>query len=120
LQEAEQAAVDDKKLILAEFARIGGSLRQEYVEKDIDNVIRENFKNDRAAFERELARKGQSLDQFRTLRSEMMIISVMKARVTNGITDPVAKKQAVDAWLHELRLKSVLSEADATVKPGVD
>jgi hypothetical protein len=113
----DQAAEGDRALILAEFAKLGGSIKEAYVDDDIDNVIRQNFGNDRAAFERDLAQKGQSLDQFRNLRREMMIISVLKARATKGITDPAAKKRAVDKWLIDLRRKSGLSAPEAAAKP---
>jgi hypothetical protein len=118
LQKEGQAAKDDRKLILAEFARLGGSIKEKYVDDDIDKIIRQNFGNDRAAFGRELAQKGQSLEQYRTHRREMMIISVMKARAAKGLTDLAAKKQAIDEWLLELRGKSGMSATEATAKPS--
>jgi RNA polymerase sigma factor (sigma-70 family) len=115
----QQLSSDDKELILAEFRRMGGSLTatgEDWLTKDIDNVIQKNFKNDRAAFERDLEKKGQTLEQFRTQRSEMAIISIMKARITKGITDPAEKLRAVENWLLELRVKSNFS--DPAPKPA--
>jgi hypothetical protein len=50
----------------------------------------------------------------------MMIVSVMKARATKGITDPAAKKRAIDEWLLELRRKSGVSAPKATANSDED
>jgi transglutaminase-like putative cysteine protease len=121
-KELEQVGVDDRKLILAEFKRRGGAITEfgeKWLDDEIASVIRRQFNNDRAAFERDLAQKGQTLEQFRTLRGEAAIILIEKAKVTKGITDPAAKKRAIDEWLRELRAKSVSSEPNAA-KPAVD
>jgi hypothetical protein len=99
--------VEDEKLILAEFVKLGGSIREEYVDNDINNVIRDSFGNDRAAFERDIAQKGQTVEQFRKLRRDKMIIAVIKARATKGITDRAEKERAIEKWLTELRMKSI-------------
>jgi hypothetical protein len=118
--EAEQLGVDDRKLILAEFKRRGGGFTEsgeKWLDDEIASIIKKQFNNDRAAFERDLAEKGQTVEQFRILRGEAAIILIAKAKVTKGITDPEAKKRAIDAWLKELRLKSAASELKAA-KPN--
>lgn len=120
LDEAEQAAMDDRKLILAEFRRRGGAITEfgeEWLDDGIASLIKKQFNNDRAAFERDLQEKGQTVEQFRILRGEAAIILIEKARVTKGITDPAAKKRAIDDWLQELQLKSASSELKAA-KPN--
>jgi RNA polymerase sigma factor (sigma-70 family) len=119
LVQAEPAAVDDRELILAEFKRRGGAITQfgeEWLDDEIASVIQKQFNNDRAAFEYDLAQKGQTPEQFRTLRGEAAIILIEKARVTKGIIDPVAKQRAIDAWLMELRLKAEFPEPAAAAK----
>lgn len=99
---------DDHALIVGAFKKLGGSLKEEFVDRDIEGMIQSGFKGDRDAFEAALRRKGTSLEQFREQRRETMIIAVMRSRITRGITDPSAKEKAIEEWLSTLR-----KEADA-------
>ena len=83
LAELRSSAVDsliDRELILAEFRKIGGTIKPQYVEDDISTIVRENFKGDRDAFVEELARTGMTLKKFRELREKMIIVQVMRGR----------------------------------------
>jgi hypothetical protein len=107
LYEEGLAVPDDRALILAEFKRMGATIRDEYVDADIASIVRNHFGNDQAAFERDLReQKGLSLEQFRTQRREMMIISALKSKTTQGITDEAEKKRVIDDWLAGLRRKA--------------
>ncbi|WP_395744982.1 peptidylprolyl isomerase [Prosthecobacter sp.] len=78
-----QSAIEtliDRELLLAEFKKIGGVLKAQYVDEDINQIIRESFKGDRDAFIDELNRGGVSLKKFRELREKMVIMNVMRAR----------------------------------------
>ena len=74
----------DRELILSEFAKIGGVIKPQYVEDDINGIIRESFKGDRDAFVTELARTGMTMKKFRELREKMIIVQVMRGRHTGG------------------------------------
>lgn len=83
LAELKASAIDsliDRELILAEFRKIGGSIKPQYVEDDINTLVRENFNGDRDAFVSELARSGMTLKKFRELREKMIIVQVMRGR----------------------------------------
>lgn len=83
LKELKESAVDslvDRELILAEFRKIGGTIKPQYVEDDINTIIRENFNGDRDAFVSELARTGMTMKKFRELREKMIIVQVMRGR----------------------------------------
>jgi len=78
-----QGAVEtliDREILLAEFKKIGGVLKAQYVDDDINGIIRENFKGDRDAFIDELNKSGMTLVKFRELRQKMVIMNVMRAR----------------------------------------
>lgn len=83
LAELRNSAVDsliDRELILAEFRKIGGTIKPQYVEDDISTIVRENFNGDRDAFVTELGRTGMTLKKFRELREKMIIVQVMRGR----------------------------------------
>lgn len=107
--EEAMAIPDDRALILAYFKKLGGTIKEEYVDQDIANVVKNNFGGNQAALERSLQGEGQTLEQFKQKRREDMIISVMKARATQdiNISDPkeraVAREEAFKEWIQELR-----------------
>lgn len=98
---------DDRALILAEFQRLGGALKEDFVDADLAAIVRDHFEGDRQAFERHLATRGQSYAQFRALRREEMIIAVLKARAAQGADDPAEKQEAINTWLTGLRRKAI-------------
>ena len=85
MEELKERAVDsliDRELILAEFRKIGGTIRPQYIDDEIDNIVRENFGGDRTAFVTELARAGMTLKKFREEREKMLIVQIMRGRYT--------------------------------------
>lgn len=70
----------DRELILAEFKRIGASIKPQWVDDDINGIVRESFKGDRDAFVKELAKTGMTMKKFRDLREKMMIVTAMRQK----------------------------------------
>ena len=70
----------DRELILAEFARMGASIKSQWVDDDIAGIVRESFKGNRDAFVRELAKNGMTMKKFRDLREKMMIVQAMRGK----------------------------------------
>lgn len=93
----------DHKLIMAEFRKRGGVVKDEALEKDIAAIVRDHFDNDRSAFEANLESKGLTLEEFKRQRHDMMAVQGVQSYITRGITDPIQKKEKVDEWLRGLR-----------------
>lgn len=93
----------DRQLIMAEFRKRGGVVKEEALEKDIDSIVRDHFGNDRSAFEANLQSKGLSLEEFKRQRHDMMAVQGVQSYITRGITDPLQKKEKVEEWLRGLR-----------------
>lgn len=70
----------DRELVLAEFKRLGAQIKSQWVDDDINGIIRDSFKGDRDAFVRELAGSGMTLKKFRALREKMMIVQAMRGK----------------------------------------
>jgi peptidyl-prolyl cis-trans isomerase SurA len=70
----------DRELVLAEFKRLGASLKSQWIDDDINDIIRKSFKGDRDAFVKELASTGMTVKKFRDLREKMMIVQAMRGK----------------------------------------
>lgn len=89
----------ERELILEEFAKVGGTIKPQYVDDDLNTLIREQFKGDRSAFVTELARSGMTVKKFRELREKMIIVQVMRGK-HGGNQAPATPKQVEDFY-HE-------------------
>lgn len=80
LRETALETLIERELVLAEFKRIGASIKPQWVDDDVNTIIRESFKGDRDAFVAELARSGMTLKKFREMREKMMIVQAMRGQ----------------------------------------
>lgn len=86
----------DRELILAEFKRIGASIKSQWVDDDIATIIRESFKGNRDAFVKELAKNGMTMKKFRDLREKMMIVQAMRQK--SAAQPPPAAPKEVEEY----------------------
>jgi parvulin-like peptidyl-prolyl isomerase len=80
LQATALDSLIDRELILAEFKHMGASLKSQWIDDDVNNFVRENFKGDRDAFVKELAKNNMTVKKFREMREKMMIVQAMRGR----------------------------------------
>lgn len=102
MTELKTTALDsliDRELILSEFGKMGGTIKPQYVEDDINSVVRESFKGDRDAFVTELAKTGMTMKKFRDLREKMIIVQVMRGR--HGGDQPPPTPREVEDYYHK-------------------
>ncbi len=70
----------DRELVLAEFKRLGAVMKPQWVDDDVNGIIRDSFKGNRDAFVKELAQTGMTVKKFRELREKMMIVQAMRGK----------------------------------------
>ncbi len=107
LAKARESAVEnliDREILLSEFRKVGGVIKAQYVDDDINSIIRDSFKGNRDAFVDELAKTGMTVKKFREQREKMIIVNVMRAR-NSGEHPPATPKEVeeyynknVDKW----------------------
>ena len=100
LAEVRATAVEsliDREILLAEFRKIGGVIKGQYVDDDINTIIRESFKGNRDAFVDELAKTGMSVKKFREQREKMIVMNVMRAR-HSGDHPPATPREVEDFY----------------------
>ncbi len=115
----------DREILLAEFRKIGGVIKAQYVDDDINGIIRESFKGNRDAFVDELTKSGMSVKKFRELREKMVIMNVMRAR-NAGDHPPATPREVqeyydknVDKWREGDQIKiSTITIPKFTGEPG--
>lgn len=129
IEETRATALDaliDRELILIEFTKIGGVIKSQYVDDQINNIVREAFKGDRDALVTELAKAGMSIKKFRDMQEKNIIASVMRAKKT-GDMPPATPKEVeeyynknVEKWRVGDQVKiSTISIPKFTGEPGV-
>jgi parvulin-like peptidyl-prolyl isomerase len=99
LRESALDSLIEREVLLAEFKKIGGVIKPQYVDDDINSIIRESFKGNRDAFVDELAKSSMSVKKFREMREKMVIMNVMRAR--NSGEHPPATPREVEEYYNK-------------------
>jgi peptidyl-prolyl cis-trans isomerase SurA len=101
----------DRELILQEFKGKGFTIPDHFLEERISTITREEFGGDRAAFVRTLAAQGYTLERFRQLEREKMIVQAMRSQnVKSDVLVPEPKvvayyKKNTEAYSEEEQIK---------------
>jgi len=74
----------DRQLILQEFYKNKFNIPDHFIEDRIQTIIREEFGGDRAAFVRTLAAQGYTMDKFKVMEREKMIVQAMRSQNVKG------------------------------------
>jgi peptidyl-prolyl cis-trans isomerase SurA len=78
----------DRELILSEFKEKGGTIRIQFIDDAVDDFIRERFEGDRAKFIEELRKTSLTLQQFRKMREESLVIQYMRGSQAQNSMPP--------------------------------
>jgi parvulin-like peptidyl-prolyl isomerase len=85
----------DRQLILQEFKKMqakGAAIPPHVIDEHVETIIREQFGNDRQAFIRTLAAQGFTLERFRQIEEEKIIVQAMRGqKLGNGNSAIVAE-----------------------------
>jgi peptidyl-prolyl cis-trans isomerase SurA len=103
LEKTSLDALIDRQLVLGEFTKLGGTIKPQYVDDDINTLIREQFKGDRDSFVVELAKTGMTMKKFRDLREKMIIVQVMRGKHGGHLGPPTPKQVDEYYALHQDR-----------------
>ncbi|MGI8601686.1 MAG: peptidylprolyl isomerase [Verrucomicrobiales bacterium] len=78
----------DREVIISEFERSGAKIKPQYIDEDIQRIIRENFKGQRDSFMIELKRQGLSWPRFKDLHEKKLIVGAMRSHATQNVSFP--------------------------------
>jgi len=91
----------DRQLILQEFNKNKFQIPEHYIEEQVQRIIREEFGNDRSAFVRTLQAQGYSLEKFRQVEREKMIVQAMRSQ--NVKTDAIVPETKIQEYYQKNR-----------------
>jgi len=123
IKEARLAALNDlidRQLILQEFKKKKFTMPEYVVEDQVQNIIREDFAGDRQAFLRTLNAQGFTIDKFREIQRDKVIVGAMRQNNIKGTFS--ATPQEVQAYYdankkefatpEQLKLRMIVLNAD--------
>jgi peptidyl-prolyl cis-trans isomerase SurA len=87
IKEIRLAAINDlidRQLILQEFKTKGYQIPDYFVDQRVTTIIREEFGGDRQAFLRTLQAQGYTLDRFKQLEKDKIIVQEMRRSAIKG------------------------------------
>jgi len=76
----------DRELIISEFERLGAAIKPQYVDEDVQRLIRENFNNSREEFLGELKKRGMTWTKFREQHRKSLVVAAMRGQATKDVT----------------------------------
>jgi parvulin-like peptidyl-prolyl isomerase len=74
----------DRQLILQEFNKNKFNIPDHFVEDRVGTIVREEFGGDRSAFVRTLQAQGYTLERFKNLEKDKMIVQAMRSQNVKG------------------------------------
>jgi peptidyl-prolyl cis-trans isomerase SurA len=86
----------DQQLVLQEFAKNKFSMPEYAIDDHVNTIIREQFQGDRLALIRTLQAQGYTLQRFRKLETDKMIVQAMRSRSVK--IDPILSPAKVEQY----------------------
>ncbi len=91
LKEAREGVLQDlidREIILGEFEGSGGSISEEYIDQEIDNIIRRDFDGDRQLFFEHLRRGGITNRKFREITRKSITVQALRGQALRNLPPP--------------------------------
>ncbi|MCX6967934.1 MAG: peptidyl-prolyl cis-trans isomerase [Verrucomicrobia bacterium] len=111
IKETRLAAINDlidRQLVLQEFQKNKFNIPEYAVDDHVNTIIREQFQGDRLAFIRTLQAQGYTLQRFRKMETDKMIVQAMRQRAVK--TDPILSPSKVEQFYQEHRAEYTTPE----------
>ena len=111
IKETRLAAINDlidRQLVLQDFQKNKFNIPEYAVDDHINTIIREQFQGDRLAFIRTLQAQGYTLQRFRKVETDKMIVQAMRQRAVK--TDPILSPSKVEQFYQEHRAEYTTPE----------
>ena len=98
LKEDALNSLIERELILTEFKKIGGKIREELITQDVNKIINsDRFGGDRDKFLKELVKTEMTLKRFKDLREKILTVELMRSRESRNVL-VVTPKQIEEAY----------------------
>lgn len=91
IRRMEERALDDlidRTLILSEFKKLGGAIKDQFVDEAVNRFITDRFKGDKDKFMAELKKTGMTIAQFREVQRDQIAIQALRSQHSGEETVP--------------------------------
>ncbi|MDD5350276.1 MAG: peptidyl-prolyl cis-trans isomerase [Chthoniobacteraceae bacterium] len=102
IKETRLAAINDlidRQLVLQDFQKNKFNIPEYAVDDHVNTIIREEFQGDRLAFIRTLQAQGYTLQRFRKVETDKMIVQAMRQRAVK--TEPILSPSKVERYYRD-------------------
>lgn len=79
----------DRRIILDEFKQVGASIRPYLIDEEVKRQIRELYNNDESLFREELKKSRMTMDGYREMTREKMVVQAMRAQQFSDAPPPL-------------------------------
>ena len=79
----------DRQIILDEFKQLGANIKNNLIEDEVKRQIRELYNGDTAKFQQELKRSHLTMDGYRKITKDKMIVQAMRAHQFSDAPPPL-------------------------------
>ena len=96
----------ERELILSEFVKLGGKIKDDIIDRDIEKIIgSEPFNGDRNKFIKDLQRTGMTMKRFRDMRQKIIAVQMMRSSQAKGIS-VVTPQKLTETYQKHKRINS--------------
>ena len=111
IADIRKASLEDlinRELILQDFKSHNYKIPEKMIDDSIETIITDGFSGNRSAFLSTLERQGYTLEQFKTIQRDNIMLSAMRANIL-GNTPETKKEKKLNEWYASLRKKATIT-----------
>jgi len=123
LRQTALSSLIERELILSEFIKMGGRIKDEIVDRDIQRIIDgEPFNGDRNKFLTELRKVGSTIKRYKDQRKKILSVEIMKSSKAKGIklVTPQNMQETYDKNKDRFREESFARIRTLTIRKNSD
>lgn len=109
--EARQATLEkliDKALLVQAMRKKMPTPPNDIVEGRVQEIVKDSFNGDSAAFEATLQKQGYTLELFKKVQEAEILVQVMRRQIYGAETNPVSRDEQVAKWLAMARAEAAI------------
>jgi peptidyl-prolyl cis-trans isomerase SurA len=106
LKETYEKTLDDfvdRELIMSEFKHLGGKIRAQAIDEEVERQKRERYNGNDALFRENLSKAGLTIEGFRNMTERQLIVQAMRAAKFNDAAPPLPHE--IQKEYNEVKLK---------------
>ena len=93
----------DREIIMSEFKTLGGKIRPQAIDEEIERQKRERYNGNDAKFRENLAKAGLTMEGFRTMTERQLIVQAMRASKFSDTAPPLPHE--IQKEYNEVKMK---------------